>query len=446
MRKLTGAFALAASAVGAPVAAQVSVPGPEPREVVTRGPKVTQPPEIKRVSDGELAKTYFYVGGEFGAMIVEDIDVDVGATSNAITLDHEYGVDGGLFAGYDFGGFRLEAEAAYKKADLETYYTTIRLPLEGTSFPSSRAASGSSTALSFMINGMLDFGDDDGLSGFVGAGVGMAQVKANNYRNFANATPFLDGSDWKRAWQVFAGVRQAVTDNIDVTLKYRFFNADSARLIAFNGAESDLRFRSHSILGGVTLKFRKPKPPVDEPYCPSGWMMNAGQCERDGPPVTHWECPPDTTPHATKPQCVGPVYGPYIVFFDWDQPRPETPAELRLSDETKAKLDAVAEKYTRTGQAQLTIEAHTDSSGSDKWNEGLGKRRLDAVRAYLAEKGVPAPPAEPLGESYGERCQRVETANGVKELQNRRVELFFGPRPHTLPPNCPPVQADFQMD
>jgi opacity protein-like surface antigen len=46
-----------------------------------------------------------------------------------------------------------------------------------------------------MLNGMLDFGDDDGISGFVGGGVGMARVKANNYRNFANATPFLDGSD-----------------------------------------------------------------------------------------------------------------------------------------------------------------------------------------------------------------------------------------------------------
>ncbi len=88
-----------------------------------------------------------------------------------------------------------------------------------------------------MINGMLDFGDDDGISGFVGGGVGMARVKANNQRVFANTAPFLDDSDSKLAWQVFAGVRQAISDNIDVTVKYRFFNVDDVRMTAFNGAE-----------------------------------------------------------------------------------------------------------------------------------------------------------------------------------------------------------------
>jgi OOP family OmpA-OmpF porin len=81
-----------------------------------------------------------YVGGEFGAMIVEDMDVDIGATNNAITLNHEYGYDGGIFVGYDFGAFRLEAEAAYKKADLESYQTTIRLPLEGALFAAAAPA------------------------------------------------------------------------------------------------------------------------------------------------------------------------------------------------------------------------------------------------------------------------------------------------------------------
>ena len=72
-----------------------------------------------------------YIGGEFGAMIVEDMNVDIGAVENAITINHEYGYDGGIFVGYDFGAFRLEGEVAYKKADLDDYKTTIRLPLEG---------------------------------------------------------------------------------------------------------------------------------------------------------------------------------------------------------------------------------------------------------------------------------------------------------------------------
>ena len=41
----------------------------------------------------------WYVGGEFGAMIVEDIDIDIGATQDAVQVDHTYGYDGALFAG-----------------------------------------------------------------------------------------------------------------------------------------------------------------------------------------------------------------------------------------------------------------------------------------------------------------------------------------------------------
>src|SRR5687768_10143123 len=266
MGKLSGAFALALSVTAtAPAFGQDLPQGQEPI-IVPGTPAQPRHEVIHRTERTEYVGSPWYVGGEFGAMIVEDMDVDIGAVANAVTLNHEYGYDGGIFVGYDFGAFRLEAEAAYKKARLDDYQTTIRLPLEGPIFAASREASGSSSALSFMINGMLDFGDDDGISGFVGGGVGMARVKANNYRNFANATPFLDGSDSRLAWQVFAGVRQAISDNIDVTVKYRFFNADKVRMTAFNGAEADYRFRSHSLLGGLTFNFGgEVAPPPIEP-------------------------------------------------------------------------------------------------------------------------------------------------------------------------------------
>src|SRR4028118_788181 len=101
----------------------------------------------------------WYVGGEFGAMIVEDIDVDIGTRDNALQLDHEYGYDGGLTVGYDLGAFRIEGEVAYKKADLSSFNTIIALPGENSgTFPATRAfAGGSTSALSFMLNGMLDF-------------------------------------------------------------------------------------------------------------------------------------------------------------------------------------------------------------------------------------------------------------------------------------------------
>ena len=73
----------------------------------------------------------WYVGGEFGAMIVEDMDIDSATTDNIITVNHEYGYDGGLFVGYDLGGFRLEAEVAYKKADLSGFTNLVVCPQLG---------------------------------------------------------------------------------------------------------------------------------------------------------------------------------------------------------------------------------------------------------------------------------------------------------------------------
>lgn len=343
----------------------------------------------------------WYVGGEFGAMIVEDMNVDVGTVDNAITLNHEYGYDGGIFVGYDLGAFRIEAEAAYKKADLESYQTTIRLPLEGPLFAAGREAGGSSSALSFMINGMLDFGDDDGISGFVGGGVGMARVKANNYRNFSNATPFLDGSDSKLAWQVFAGVRQAISDNIDVTVKYRFFNADKVELLAFNGAESELRFRSHSLLGGLTFNFGGDVPPPPEP-------------EPLPEPVPVPPPPVEPTPPPPPPPCVA---GPFMVFFDWDKDE--------ITPQAAAILDNAASAYQTCGQAQVMIAGHADRSGSDQYNVGLSQRRAANVRSYLAGRGIPD--GVMTTEAFGESRPLVETADGVREPQNRRVEITFGP-------------------
>jgi len=342
-----------------------------------------------------------YIGGEFGAMIVEDTNVDVGATENAITLNHEYGYDGGIFVGYDFGAFRLEAEAAYKKAELEDYQTTIRLPLESANFASSRDAGGSSSALSFMINGMLDFGDDDGISGFVGGGVGMARVKVNNATNFANATPFLDGSDTKLAWQVFAGVRQAVSDNIDVTVKYRFFNASKVEMTAFNGAATEHRFRSHSLLGGLTFNFGGAEPPPPEP---------------DPVPVPPAPIPepPAPPPPPPAPQCVA---GPFMVFFDWDRDE--------ITPQASAILDNAASAYQTCGQAQVMIAGHADRSGSDQYNVGLSQRRAANVRSYLAGRGIPD--GVMTTEAFGESRPLVETADGVREPQNRRVEITFGP-------------------
>jgi OOP family OmpA-OmpF porin len=185
----------------------------------------------------------WYVGGEFGAMIVEDSDTTftpgtTAGTTGTVGIGFEEGFDGAGFIGYDFGAFRVEAEVAYKQADVEEI-TTNGLTAPGTAGTGALfdGGNGDISILSGMVNAMLDFGDDDGLSGFVGGGVGMARVDINSVTAFTNTGALIDDSDTRFAWQLFAGVRQALSRTVDIHLKYRFFNVDELEYVGF-GARS----------------------------------------------------------------------------------------------------------------------------------------------------------------------------------------------------------------
>ena len=381
----------------------------------------------------------WYVGGDFGGMIVEDIGFDygVGPTvpsgggNSQLVLNHQYGYDAGLFVGYDLGMFRVEAEVAYKRARVDDIETSVCPPgnpggcriLGAAITPRIDAAGGGRTsALSFMINGMLDFGDDDGISGFIGGGVGMARVDYNNVRTFSNQGAIVDDSDTRFAWQVIAGVRQSITDNIDISVKYRFFNVDNVRTVDFRGLEGESRFRSHSLLGGITFNFgAPPPPPPPPPPCPDGWSRDAnGVCQAPPappPPPATQTCPNGAVILATEVCPAPPPIGPFIVFFDWDKDE-ITPA-------ASAILDNAAAAYQQTGRASVTLAGHADRSGSDAYNVGLSQRRANNVRSYLAGRGVPD--GSISTEAYGESRPLVDTADGVREPQNRRVEITFGP-------------------
>src|SRR5262245_7659312 len=117
----------------------------------------------------------WYVGVDAGAMIVEDTKIDFSdntvSVDDGIILDYKYGYDIDLNGGYDFGGFRLEGELAYKHAGIDEAQFDPGV-IGGTSFQTVDT-DGAGSVFSAMINGLLDFGDDDGWSGFVGAGGGL---------------------------------------------------------------------------------------------------------------------------------------------------------------------------------------------------------------------------------------------------------------------------------
>ena len=216
----------------------------------------------------------WYVGVEGGAMIVEDtkldFDIDDGEfvldTNDGVIVDYNTGFDLDLIGGYDFGGFRIEGELGWKRASLGD--VTFAGPIVGSTSDLTVESSGHASVLSAMVNGMLDFGDDDGWNGYVGGGGGFAKVKYH-----LDTPDVIDGdvsdSDTAFSWQVIAGVRKAITQNIDLGIKYRFFNTTTLNFGDHNnGGELSGRWRSHSLLASLIYNFYTPPPPPPPPPPP----------------------------------------------------------------------------------------------------------------------------------------------------------------------------------
>jgi outer membrane protein OmpA-like peptidoglycan-associated protein/opacity protein-like surface antigen len=400
----------------------------------------------------------WYVGGDFGPMIVEDTDADftpgtTAGTTGAIQIGFDEGFNGSIFAGYDLGAFRIEAEVSYAQADTDELLTTgINAPGTAGTVGTFTGGAGDVTILAGMINAMLDFGDDDGLSGFVGGGIGLARVDFNDVAAFTNTGPVLDSSDTRLAWQIIAGVRQAISPNIDLHIKYRFFNVNDLEFSAFGGRTARADLRSHSLLGGITFNFGGVTvppcllpnvldqdgicgPPPIEP-CPMGTVRNAnGVCVPAGPPP----CPVGTERVPGTTECRAPErwiecgndvrvregercpevrIPPAIVYFGWDQDT--------LTAEARRTLDGVIQNAQRGGgQTQVVLAGHADRSGSATYNVGLSQRRANRVRDYLTAGGLSG--GAITSQAFGEGRPAIETPDGVREPQNRRVEITFGP-------------------
>ncbi|MGM0576171.1 MAG: OmpA family protein [Myxococcota bacterium] len=98
-------------------------------------------------------------------------------------------------------------------------------------------------------------------------------------------------------------------------------------------------------------------------------------------------------------------------------------AELRSA--AKEKIDRVADYLTEHPERSIVIEGHTDDRGSAVYNEQLSRERAQAVRDYLAVKGVPTD--QMRVKAYGE--ERPVASNDTSEgrATNRRVEIVMEP-------------------
>jgi len=145
---------------------------------------------------------------------------------------------------------------------------------------------------------------------------------------------------------------------------------------------------------GFTLKYRfgGPSEPEAEPapYTP--------------PPVA---APAPAVPHS------------YLVFFDFNK--------SDLTPQAVTIVDQAAKNAETTKVTQLTVTGHTDTVGSDAYNMRLSRRRAESVAAQLEKDGIPSSEIEIVAK--GKRDLLVPTADGVKEPQNRRVQIVYSGGP-----------------
>jgi outer membrane protein OmpA-like peptidoglycan-associated protein len=91
------------------------------------------------------------------------------------------------------------------------------------------------------------------------------------------------------------------------------------------------------------------------------------------------------------------------------------------------KLANVLAKYDRN---HVTVVGHTDSTGSDAYNQDLSVRRADSVITELRNRGVPG--GILAAEGRGEREPRADNGTEAGRQLNRRVEILIQPDPSTV--------------
>ncbi|HLG88295.1 MAG TPA: acyloxyacyl hydrolase [Alphaproteobacteria bacterium] len=116
--------------------------------------------------------------------------------------------------------------------------------------------------------------------------------------------------------------------------------------------------------------------------------------------------PPAPAPEAPKS---------YLVFFDFDK--------SDLTAEAQKIVRSAADNATKANTTKIEVTGHTDTSGSDAYNMRLSKRRAVSVEEELVKDGVSR--QEIAIFAKGKREPLVPTGDGVREPQNRRVQIVL---------------------
>jgi OmpA-OmpF porin, OOP family len=330
------------------------------------------------------------------------------------------GFNAGARGGYQWGPWRLEEEYSYRHNNLSSF----TFPLNGFTTSGSRG-SGQDTSHAIMTNLIYDFTIGWPVSPHLGVGIGAVDVITSasiNSFNLPNsigapiipATPLsvqgpqtfggtlVNGSSWRFGYQAIAGFRYDFSPAVAFDLDYRYLGTTDQTLtnnarfplpggVLPNGQSgtnccAGTRFTSsyhaQNVVASITMKFGAPP------------------------------APPPPLPPAAPPPAAQKVF---LVFFDWDK--------YNITPEGERIIELAAQQYKAGGSVRLQVTGYTDTTGSYGYNQRLSERRANAVATRLAALGVARSDMSVAGRSFNDL--RVPTPPGVREPQNRRVEILF---------------------
>ena len=346
----------------------------------------------------------WYIGLEAGANWIGDNDFtisqDFSAPSDMLkattyghgpdggALDFDTGWAGLVTFGYGFdNNWRIELEGGYRSNDFtagingpHTMGTAEAAPFEGDVMMfSGQAPTGSLDEWTAMVNFIYDIPLAEKIDLSLGVGVGV------DFSNLEVAG--LEDSDTNFAYQAIVGVNYEISKRLDLTLTYRYLNVDAPSYSAevfkdvYTANLEDIE--KHTVTVGLRYDLYEDAEPVAAPPAP----------------------PAPPAPAAEPEQ--------FVVFFGFNK--------CNITAEADAVLTEAASAAKTQGSASVLIVGHTDTVGSNSYNQKLSECRANAAKSGLVAKGIGEGQISATGR--GETELLVKTGDGVKEPQNRRATI-----------------------
>ena len=335
--------------------------------------------------------TGLYIGAAGGANFLQQEQVRAvnrpGQPSAFGRTSFDTGVAGIGSVGFGFGnGVRVEVEGNYRNNSYSHTGTTSVLGVDGRE-----------QKYGPMVNALFDL--DVGspyVFPYIGAGAGYQWVeqRVSASARTGGMRGGVNGTDSSFAYQAIAGLSFPIPPvvGLSLTAEYRYFalSGDRQYNLALPAAASSgftsVRTRAdfnHSLMLGLRYAFNV--------------------------------APPQPTAAVVTPAPAPQAARTYLVFFDWDR--------ADLTDRARQIIAEAAQATTRVQVTRIEVNGYTDRSGTPRYNQGLSVRRAQAVANELVRLGVPRGAIAVQG--FGESNPLVPTADGVREPQNRRVEIIL---------------------